>query len=83
MTQPAKIHSVKYDDKKVNSTLTIIITEGKYHQVKRMFAKFGHEVIRLKRERYGCITLKGLNKGQFRNLKIHEVKKLWNLSENG
>lgn len=82
-TQPAKIFNVKYDDKKTHTTLNIVITEGKYHQVKRMFAKFDHEVLKLKRERYGCIDLKGLNKGQFRNLKIHEVKKLWNLTENG
>ncbi|XFA99222.1 pseudouridine synthase [Candidatus Izemoplasma sp. B36] len=82
-TQPAKIFDVKYDDKKENTTLTIVITEGKYHQVKRMFAKFDHDVLRLKRDRYGCVDLKGLNKGDYRRLKIHEVKKLWNLSENG
>jgi 23S rRNA pseudouridine2605 synthase len=82
-TQPAKIFNVKYDDKKENSFANIIITEGKYHQVKRMFEKFDHKVLKLKRERYGCITLKGLNKGDFRRLKIHEVKKLYNLSQNG
>lgn len=82
-TQPAKIFNVKYDDKKENSFANIIITEGKYHQVKRMFEKFDHKVVKLKRERYGCITLKGLNKGDFRKLKIHEVKKLYNLSQNG
>ncbi len=82
-TQPAKIFDVSYDDKKENTTLTIVITEGKYHQVKRMFAKFDHNVLKLKRDRYGCVDLKGLNKGDYRRLKIHEVKKLWNLSENG
>ncbi len=82
-TQPAKVYNVKYDDKKENTFLNIVITEGKYHQVKRMFEKLGHKVLKLKRERYGCINLKGLNKGDYRRLKIHEVKKLWNLSENG
>ena len=82
-TKPAKVFNVKYDDKKENSFLTIIITEGKYHQIKRMFEKVGHKVLKLKRERYGCVNLKGLNKGEYRRLKIHEVKKLWNLSENG
>lgn len=82
-TQPAKIFDVTYDEKKENTTLTIVITEGKYHQVKRMFAKFDHNVLKLKRDRYGCVDLKGLNKGDYRRLKIHEVKKLWNLSENG
>ena len=82
-TQPAKIFNVSYDEKKEKTTLTIIITEGKYHQVKRMFEKYNHKVLKLKRERYGNITLKGLNKGEYRKLKIHEVKKLWNLSSNG
>ncbi len=82
-TQPAKITNVKYDDKKENSYCYITITEGKYHQVKRMFDKFDHKVIKLKRVRYGILDLKGLNKGDYRKLKIHEIKKLWNLSENG
>ncbi|XMB72361.1 pseudouridine synthase [Mycoplasmatota bacterium WC30] len=83
ITQNSRIFNVKYGEKKVNTLLNIVITEGKYHQVKRMFEKFGHKVLRLKRERYGVVTLKGLNKGDYRTLKIHEIKKLWNLSQNG
>lgn len=82
-TQKSKIFNVKYDEKKENTFLNIVITEGKYHQVKRMFEKYGHRVLKLKRVRYGCCDLKGLNKGEFRPLKIHEMKKLWNLSQNG
>ena len=82
-SQPAKIFNVKYDDNKEFTTLSIIITEGKYHQVKRTFEKFGHTVKKLKRERFGTITLKGMNRGDYRVLKVHEIKKLWNLSVNG
>lgn len=82
-SQPARISNVKYDESKEHTFLNITITEGKYHQVKRMFEKFGHEVIKLKRERFGCITLKGMNRGDYRVLKIHEMKKLRNLSVNG
>ncbi len=82
-TQPARIMNVEYDDKKENTYLNITITEGKYHQVKRMFDKVGHKVLKLRRERFGCVTLKGLDSGGYRALKIHEIKKLWNLSENG
>ncbi|MBI9009479.1 MAG: rRNA pseudouridine synthase [Tenericutes bacterium] len=82
-TQKAKITKVSYDDKKEHSFCNITITEGKYHQVKRMFEKFDHKVVKLKRVRYGVLDLKGLNKGEYRKLKIHEIKKLWNLSENG
>lgn len=82
-TQKAKIFNVEYDEKRENTYLHIVITEGKYHQVKRMFEKVGHQVLKLRRERFGCVTLKGLNKGEYRRLKVHEIKKLWNSSENG
>ncbi|MFA7075923.1 MAG: pseudouridine synthase [Candidatus Izemoplasmatales bacterium] len=80
--QPAKIKNVKYDDKKENTYLNIIITEGKYHQVKNMFHSLGHEVVKLKRVRYGSITLDGLYEGQYRTLKPHEIKTLYNLVNN-
>jgi len=79
-TQRSRIFDVKYDDAKENTFLNIIITEGKYHQVKRMFEKYGHKVLKLKRERFGCVTLKGMNRGDYRILKAHEIKTLWNLS---
>ncbi|MDY0023817.1 MAG: pseudouridine synthase [Candidatus Izemoplasmatales bacterium] len=82
LLQPAKIRNVKYDDKKENTFLHIIITEGKYHQVKKMFAHFGHEVLKLKRVRYGSVTLDGLFEGQYRTLKPHEIKTLYNLIHN-
>lgn len=69
-TQPARIKDVSYDKKKENTFLSITITEGKYHQVKRMFEKYGHKVLKLKRIRYGCIDLKGLDKGAYRVLKF-------------
>jgi 23S rRNA pseudouridine2605 synthase len=80
--KPARVKNVKYDDKKENTFLNIIITEGKYHQVKKMFQVLGHEVLRLKRVRYGSITLDGLFEGQFRPLKPHEIKTLYNLANN-
>jgi len=82
-TQRSKVYNVKYDEAKENTFFNIIITEGKYHQVKRMFEKFGHKVIKLKRERFGCVDLKGMNRGDYRSLKVHEIKKLWNLSNIG
>lgn len=79
---PAKVYNVKYDEKKESSFLNIVITEGKYHQVKKMFESLGHEVVKLKRIRFGCITLDGLNKGEYRILKPHEIKTLYNLTNN-
>jgi len=80
---PARIFDVKYDDTKTNTFLTIIISEGKYHQIKRMFESVGHPVLKLRRNRFGSITAEGLPLGEYRRLKPHEIKQLWNLSRFG
>lgn len=80
--KPAIVKDVKYDEKKENTFLNVIITEGKYHQIKRMFQELGHEVVKLKRVRYGSITLEGLMEGQYRALKPHEIKTLYHLTNN-
>lgn len=52
---------------------TLILTEGKYHQVKRMMAYFGNKVIQLHRASIGTITLDGLQMGECRFLTADEV----------
>ncbi len=83
VSQPAKIRNVKYDEKRENTYVDIIITEGKYHQVRRMFESVGHTVVKLKRYRFGTVTLKDLREGSYRTLKPHEIKQLWNLARHG
>ena len=51
---------------------TLELTEGRYHQVKRMFASQGLEVSRLHRSRFGEITLGDLPVGQWRLLPPHD-----------
>jgi len=51
----------------------LTITEGKFHQVKRMFAAVGNRVISLHREKIGGIRL-DIDVGQWRYLTIDEVK---------
>ena len=46
----------------------LVLTEGKYHQVKRMMGYFGNKVIELHRASIGNITLAGLEKGESRFL---------------
>lgn len=75
-TKPAVIRNVVYSKNSETCTANIIITEGKYHQVKRMFAAVGHPVIKLKRVRFGVVTLKGMSPGDVRLLKPHERKHL-------
>ena len=43
----------------------LTLTEGRFHQVKRMFAHFGYEVCRLHRSRFGDYTLGALAPGQW------------------
>lgn len=46
--------------------IELTLTEGRFHQVKRMFAHFGYNVVRLHRSRFGEYTLGDLPVGQWR-----------------
>ena len=59
--------------------VSLKIYEGKFHQVKRMFAKFGYQVLNLHREAVGELTLGDLKEGEFRELTNIEVAKLKSL----
>jgi 16S rRNA pseudouridine516 synthase len=59
--------------------VSLKIYEGKFHQVKRMFSKFGYEVLNLHREAVGELTLGNLKEGEFRELTNIEVAKLKSL----
>ncbi|MDX9873585.1 MAG: 16S rRNA pseudouridine(516) synthase RsuA [Spongiibacteraceae bacterium] len=55
----------------------VIIAEGKYHQVKRMFAAVGNAVLELHRERIGAVALDPtLPEGGYRPLTAMEVSAL-------
>ena len=48
----------------------LTLTEGKYHQVRRMFAAGGATVLTLHRTRFGPLDLAGLAPGQWRELPL-------------
>jgi 16S rRNA pseudouridine516 synthase len=50
--------------------ITLTLTEGRYHQVKRMFASQGLQVVRLHRARFGTFTVEGLAPGEWRRLEL-------------
>ncbi|MGZ4161422.1 MAG: 23S rRNA pseudouridine(2605) synthase RluB [Neobacillus sp.] len=75
-TAPAKVKMLSLDKKKQTSIIEIVIHEGRNRQVRRMFEAIGHEVVKLKRERYGFLTLNGLSAGDARELTPHEVKQI-------
>ncbi len=78
-TKKAKVRIKNYDKKTDTSIVDITITEGRNHQVKNMFEKVGHKVLKLKREKYAFLTLEGLASKEYRTLTIKEVKKLYNI----
>ena len=55
----------------------VILCEGKYHQVKRMFSALGNEVVYLKRTEIAGIELDpALEEGRARELSLEEAAKL-------
>jgi len=58
------------------SKLSVILTEGKNREIRRMFEAINHEVIFLKRVEFAGIRLGGLKRGEMRPLKPFEVEYL-------
>ncbi|WP_026676639.1 pseudouridine synthase [Fictibacillus gelatini] len=59
------------------SEIELVITEGKFHQVKRMFAAVGKKVRYLKRIKMGNLSLdESLELGEYRELTEDEVEAL-------
>ena len=81
-TSKAKAKILKIDKKKNTSVVELIIHEGKNHQVKKMFEAIGYEVLKLKRESIAFLTLDGVKPGEYRQLSIKEVKKLYGEKNN-
>ena len=70
MTKPAMLHVITSD---TISEIEVTITEGKYHQVKRMFEAVGKKVIYLKRISMGPLQLdETLQPGEYRELTEEE-----------
>lgn len=71
LTKPAILTLVTNTD--VENEVLLTITEGKYHQVKRMFAAVGNRVVGLHREEIGTVKLGDLAPGEWRELTDEEV----------
>jgi 23S rRNA pseudouridine2605 synthase len=56
--------------------VSMILTEGKNREIRKMFAEFGIKVARIYRTRYGPIRLAGLPEGETRQLSDNEVDRL-------
>jgi 16S rRNA pseudouridine516 synthase len=58
----------------------LVLTEGRYHQARRMFAAVGNHVESLHRSRVGGLTLGDLAPGQWRALDAHDLDTLFSQS---
>ena len=76
--RPAKLEIVEAGDDA--SLARVTLTEGKFHQVKRMFAAVGPPLTTLRRVRIGCVALdETLEPGQYRMLTQGEIDGLLKL----
>jgi len=67
------------DSSKTGSKLHITITEGRNRQVRKMFEAINNSVDFLKRIKIGDLTVSGLDRGQVRQLSVHEIDYLLNI----
>lgn len=69
----------KKDFEKNTSVVELTIVEGRNHIVKKIFASMNIDVIKLSRVGYAFLTIDNLKSGEYRNLTIKEIKKLYAL----
>jgi 23S rRNA pseudouridine2605 synthase len=71
-TGPALVRVVK---EAANPWYEVTLVEGRNRQIRRMFETVGHHVEKIKRVRYGPLTL-DVPPGKFRSLTLREIEKL-------
>lgn len=79
VTLPAELQIIEREqrDNEMFSSISLTITEGKFHQVKRMFEAVGKKVVYLKRVSMGPLMLdETLPEGSYRELTEDEVEQL-------
>jgi 16S rRNA pseudouridine516 synthase len=77
LTLPAKLEVISAQQ------VLLTLTEGKFHQVKRMFAAVGNKVVALHRQRIGAVEL-DVPESQWRYLTAEEISSFYTAnSEDG
>jgi len=71
-TSPAQVRLIREAD---NPWYEVTLIEGRNRQIRRMFEEIGHHVEKIKRIRYGPLTL-DVEPGEFRELTPKEVESL-------
>jgi 23S rRNA pseudouridine2605 synthase len=71
-----RAHAKKVRKTEENSWIELTIFEGRTHQVKRMLEAVAHPALKLKRIRFGPLTLGALPAGEYRFLTDPEIRRL-------
>ncbi len=77
VTKKCKAHIVETN--KTYTKVHVTLREGKNREIRKMFAAIGKNVTLLKRIKVGELTLRGLDRGQYRKLDKKEVAYLMSL----
>ncbi len=72
-TRPARVRRLT---SRTNCWLEITLLEGRRNQIRRMFRRLGHPVLKLRRVAIGPIADRSLMPGRFRELTPEEVRRL-------
>lgn len=74
---PKSVRVMELNKGQQSTLLSITLTEGRNKEVRKMLDAIGHPVKKLTRIRYDVLTLEGVERGSYRPLKPHEIKKLY------
>lgn len=78
-TAPAEVRIIREGD---NPWYEVTLTEGKNRQIRKMFEEIGHHVEKIRRVRYGPLSL-DVPPGEFRKLTFEEIARLKAASGSG
>lgn len=83
-TLPAVCRLIEVNEDRNEALAELIITEGRFHQVKRMFEAIGKPVIALHRNKFGPLVLdENLGPGEYRELSLAELSGLMDAAGRG
>lgn len=75
--KPKHVRLISLDKDHQSSLLSVVLVEGRNREIRKLFDALGYPVKNLTRVRYDFLVLDGVERGKYRPLKVHEVKKLY------
>ena len=73
------VELVEVDNKAQSSLIKLTLSDSKNNDIYKIFEALGYEIKKIKRIEFAGISVEGLSTGEYRSLKIHEIKRLYSL----